>query len=137
MQYHRTVYSDWFIYFWTGLLFCVISVNICSVLFWHESVKYCPAHCKDQWNFICSSLHDKVHLYCRCALDAEILKYVGEAYPKGVCSVYCVNGKDVEGLGSDFELVVVISATKHSPQNFWCVKSVIWNSFLAFRPFQP
>ncbi|KAK4282780.1 hypothetical protein QN277_014114 [Acacia crassicarpa] len=64
----------------------------------------------------------------RCALDAEILKYVGEAYPKGVCSVYCANGKDVEGLGSDFELVVVISASKHSPQNF-CNGSwrSVWN----------
>lgn len=54
----------------------------------------------------------------RCALDAEMLKYVDEAYPKGICSVYCGNGKDVEGPGSDFELVVVISAARHSPQNF-------------------
>ncbi|KAK6911596.1 F-actin-capping protein subunit alpha [Dillenia turbinata] len=54
----------------------------------------------------------------RCALDAEVLKYVGEAYPKGVCSVYCTSGKDVEEPGSDFELVVVISATRLSPQNF-------------------
>ncbi|PRQ55693.1 putative F-actin-capping protein subunit alpha [Rosa chinensis] len=54
----------------------------------------------------------------RCALDGEILRYVGEAYPKGVCSVYCGNGKDAEGPGSDFELVVVISAARHSPQNF-------------------
>ncbi|CAJ1960802.1 unnamed protein product [Sphenostylis stenocarpa] len=64
----------------------------------------------------------------RCNLDAEILKYVEEAYPKGVCSVYCINGKDVEGPGSDFELAVVISAARHSPQNFcngsWCS---IWN----------
>lgn len=62
--------------------------------------------------------------YCnfgRYALDAEILKYVSEAYPKGVCAVYCGNGKDVEGPGSDFELVVVISASRHSPQNFWYV----------------
>ena len=61
--------------------------------------------------------------YCylgRCALDAEILKYISEAYPKGVCSVYCGSGKDVEGPGSDFELEVVISAARHSPQNFWC-----------------
>lgn len=57
-------------------------------------------------------------------MDAEILKYVGEAYPKGVCSVYCTNGKDVEGPGFDFELVVVISAARLSPQNFWCVKLV-------------
>ncbi|GMN43910.1 hypothetical protein TIFTF001_013109 [Ficus carica] len=54
----------------------------------------------------------------RYALDAEILKYIGEAYPKGVCSVYCGNGKDVEGPGADFELVVVICASRHSPQNF-------------------
>ena len=53
-----------------------------------------------------------------------MLKYVGEAYPKGFCSVYCINGKDVEGPGSDFELVVVISAARLSPQNFWCVKFV-------------
>ncbi|KAM0010812.1 putative F-actin-capping protein subunit alpha [Helianthus debilis subsp. tardiflorus] len=42
----------------------------------------------------------------RCALDAEISKYVEEAYPKGVFSVYCTNGKDVEDCGSDFEVVV-------------------------------
>lgn len=68
----------------------------------------------------------------RCALDAEILKYVGEAYPKGVCSVYCTNGKDVEGPGSDFELAVVISATRLSPQNF-CNGSwrSVWN--IEFR----
>lgn len=64
----------------------------------------------------------------RFSLDAEILKYVEEVYPKGVCSVYCVNGKDTEGPGSDFELAVVISAARHSPQNFcngsWCS---IWN----------
>ncbi|KAJ4968230.1 hypothetical protein NE237_014931 [Protea cynaroides] len=54
----------------------------------------------------------------RCALDAEVIKYVGETYPKGVCSVYCVNGKDVEGPGSNFELAVVISAARNSPQNF-------------------
>lgn len=52
-----------------------------------------------------------------------MLKYVGEAYPKGSCSVYCINGKDVEGPGSDFELVAVISAARLSPQNFWCVRS--------------
>ncbi|GAA0172464.1 non-motor actin binding protein [Lithospermum erythrorhizon] len=54
----------------------------------------------------------------RCSLDVEISKYVGEAYPKGVCSVYCVTGKDVEAPGDNFELVVVISAARHSPQNF-------------------
>uniref|UniRef100_A0A9I9CIP5 F-actin-capping protein subunit alpha n=1 Tax=Cucumis melo TaxID=3656 RepID=A0A9I9CIP5_CUCME len=54
----------------------------------------------------------------RCAVDMEVSRYVGEAYPKGVCSVYCVNGKDVEGPESDFELAVVIAAARHSPQNF-------------------
>ncbi|XP_030956342.1 F-actin-capping protein subunit alpha [Quercus lobata] len=68
----------------------------------------------------------------RCAVDMEILKYVGEAYPKGICSVYCTNGKDVEGPGSDFELAVVISATRLSPQNF-CNGSwrSVWN--IEFR----
>lgn len=55
----------------------------------------------------------------RCAIEAEISRYVGEAYPKGVCSVFCTSGKDVEDAGSDFTLVVVISAARHSPQNFW------------------
>ncbi|KAJ4719446.1 F-actin-capping protein subunit alpha [Melia azedarach] len=54
----------------------------------------------------------------RSALDSEIVKYVGEAYPKGVCSVYCTKGKDAEGPGFDFELVVVICAARLSPQNF-------------------
>ncbi|XP_030477156.1 F-actin-capping protein subunit alpha [Syzygium oleosum] len=64
----------------------------------------------------------------RCALDAEVLKYVGEAYPKGVCSVYCTKGKDLEGPGSDFELAVVIQAARNSPQNF-CNGSwrSVWN----------
>ncbi|WOH04600.1 hypothetical protein DCAR_0624011 [Daucus carota subsp. sativus] len=64
----------------------------------------------------------------RCAVDAEVSKYVGEAYPKGVCSVFCTSGKDVEEPGSDFELVVVISAARHSPQNF-CNGSwrSVWN----------
>ncbi|XP_068659794.1 F-actin-capping protein subunit alpha [Aristolochia californica] len=54
----------------------------------------------------------------RGALDAEVLKYVTETYPKGTCAVYCTHGKDIEGPGADFELVVVISAARHSPQNF-------------------
>ncbi|KAL4202785.1 hypothetical protein AMTRI_Chr02g222910 [Amborella trichopoda] len=54
----------------------------------------------------------------RGALDAELVRYISEAYPKGICSVYCISGKDAEGPGSDFELVAVISAAKHSPQNF-------------------
>ncbi|XP_071691525.1 F-actin-capping protein subunit alpha-like isoform X1 [Rutidosis leptorrhynchoides] len=64
----------------------------------------------------------------RCALDAEISKYVGEAYSKGVFSVYCTNGKEVEEPGLDFELVVVITATRHSPKNFCNGSWVsIWN----------
>lgn len=64
----------------------------------------------------------------RSALDVEILKYAGEAYPKGVCSVYCTKGKEVEGPGFNFELVVVISACRLSPQNF-CNGSwrSVWN----------
>lgn len=64
----------------------------------------------------------------RYALDVEMIKYVTEVYPKGICSVYCVNGKDVEEPGTDFELVVVISAARLSPQNF-CNGSwrSIWN----------
>eukprot|EP00268_Persea_americana_P064034 TRINITY_DN8379_c0_g1_i11.p1 TRINITY_DN8379_c0_g1~~TRINITY_DN8379_c0_g1_i11.p1 ORF type:complete len:308 (+),score=54.63 TRINITY_DN8379_c0_g1_i11:152-1075(+) len=64
----------------------------------------------------------------RGTLDAELVKYVAETYPKGICSVYCINGKDTEGLGADFEFVVVISAARHSPQNF-CNGSwrSIWN----------
>lgn len=54
----------------------------------------------------------------RCALDAEIIKYVDEAYPRGICSVYCTNGKEVEEPGSDFELAVLISAARLSPHNF-------------------
>ncbi|KAF1002164.1 F-actin-capping protein subunit alpha isoform X1 [Apium graveolens] len=54
----------------------------------------------------------------RCAVEAELSRYVGEAYPKGICSVFCTSGKDVEDAGSDFTLVVVISAARHSPQNF-------------------
>uniref|UniRef100_A0A803KP06 F-actin-capping protein subunit alpha n=1 Tax=Chenopodium quinoa TaxID=63459 RepID=A0A803KP06_CHEQI len=64
----------------------------------------------------------------RCALDAEVMKYASEAYPKGFSAVYCVKGKDVEEPGSDFELVVVISAARLSPNNF-CNGSwrSIWN----------
>ncbi|GMH13144.1 hypothetical protein Nepgr_014985 [Nepenthes gracilis] len=64
----------------------------------------------------------------RFALDAEVMKYVNDTYPKGVCSVYCANGKDVEGPGFDFEVVVVISAARNSPQNF-CNGSwrSVWN----------
>ncbi|CAL5071217.1 unnamed protein product [Urochloa decumbens] len=59
----------------------------------------------------------------RSALDVELSKYVAEAYPKGVCAVYCTGGKDIEGPGADFGFAVVISATKRSPQNF-CWRSI-------------
>ncbi|TVU37264.1 hypothetical protein EJB05_10570, partial [Eragrostis curvula] len=59
----------------------------------------------------------------RSLLDVELSKYVGEAYPKGICAVYCTSGKDVEGPGSDFGFAVVISAAKRSPQNF-CWRSI-------------
>jgi len=55
----------------------------------------------------------------RYALDAEIQRYVSESYPKGMSAVNCVKGKDTEGPGSDFELVVIITAMRLSPQNFW------------------
>ncbi|KAM0947664.1 putative F-actin-capping protein subunit alpha [Dioscorea sansibarensis] len=54
----------------------------------------------------------------RSALDAELCKYVDDTYPKGTCAVYCTRGKDVEGPGASFEFTVVISAARHSPQNF-------------------
>lgn len=54
----------------------------------------------------------------RNAIDVELSKYVGEAYPKGVCAVYCTRGKDIEEPGADFGLAVVISAARRSPQNF-------------------
>ncbi|KAM3392046.1 hypothetical protein ACQJBY_013276 [Aegilops geniculata] len=54
----------------------------------------------------------------RSAIDYEVSKYVGEAYPKGVSAVYCTNGKDLEEPGADFGLAVVISAARRSPRNF-------------------
>ena len=57
----------------------------------------------------------------RNAIDIELSRYVGEAYPKGVCAVYCTSGKDIEEPGVDFGLAVVISAARRSPQNFWYV----------------
>ncbi|CAD5322163.1 unnamed protein product [Arabidopsis thaliana] len=64
----------------------------------------------------------------RYALDAEIQRYVSESYPKGMSAVNCVKGKDTEGPGSDFELVVIITAMRLSPQNF-CNGSwrSVWN----------
>jgi hypothetical protein len=57
----------------------------------------------------------------RNAIDVELSKYVGDAYPKGVCAVYCTSGKDIEEPGGDFGLAIVISAARRSPQNFWYV----------------
>ncbi|CAM0907394.1 unnamed protein product [Alopecurus aequalis] len=54
----------------------------------------------------------------RNAIDIEVSRYVGEAYPKGVCAVYCTKGKDIEEPGADFGLAIVISAARRSPQNF-------------------
>ncbi|OAY68996.1 F-actin-capping protein subunit alpha [Ananas comosus] len=54
----------------------------------------------------------------RIALDNELVKYVSETYPKGICAVYCTGGKHVEGPGADFGFAIIISAAKHSPQNF-------------------
>ncbi|WZY74276.1 hypothetical protein YC2023_006516 [Brassica napus] len=64
----------------------------------------------------------------RCALDAEIQRYVSESYPKGVSVVNCVKGKDADGPGTNFEFVVIITARKLSPQNF-CNGSwrSVWN----------
>ncbi|XP_078440955.1 subunits of heterodimeric actin filament capping protein Capz superfamily isoform X2 [Wolffia australiana] len=55
----------------------------------------------------------------RASLDAEICKYADETYSRGNCAVYCTRGKEVEGPGASFELTVVISADRQSPQNFW------------------
>ncbi|BBN00082.1 F-actin-capping protein subunit alpha [Marchantia polymorpha subsp. ruderalis] len=54
----------------------------------------------------------------RASVDAEVLKYVEEAYPRGSCSVYCTNGKNNHGDGGEFELTVVISTSSFSPKNF-------------------
>ena len=34
-----------------------------------------------------------------------------------------MKGKDADGPGTDFEFVVIITARKLSPQNFWCVQN--------------
>lgn len=70
--------------------------------------------------FLCL-LIDLLGVFCRGALDSEICKYVVEAYHNGVSAVYCIDGKDVEELHTEFKFVVVISAARHSPHNFWCV----------------
>ncbi|KAL2651232.1 hypothetical protein R1flu_019360 [Riccia fluitans] len=54
----------------------------------------------------------------RSSVDAELLKYVEEAYPRGSCSVYCTRGKDNFANDGGFELTVVISTSSFSPQNF-------------------
>lgn len=56
---------------------------------------------------------------CSGALDVELCKYVGEAYPKRTYSVYCTKGKYLEGPGADFEFTIVISASRVGPQNTW------------------
>lgn len=77
-----------------------------------------------------------VGILCRGSLDAELNKYVAETYPKGTCAVYSTSGKDSEGPGADFEFAVVISAAKHSPQNFWYVIfSIYLNKLLKFMFF--
>ena len=69
----------------------------------------------------------------RSALDVELSKYVAEAYPKGVCAVYCTSGKDIEGPGADFGFAVVISAAKRSPQNFWYCPTHVFCLFLVLK----
>ncbi|KAG6548633.1 hypothetical protein Mapa_009787 [Marchantia paleacea] len=54
----------------------------------------------------------------RASVDAEVLKYVEEAYPRGSCSVYCTSGKNNHGDGGEFQLTVVISTSSFSPKNF-------------------
>jgi capping protein alpha len=62
-----------------------------------------------------------------------VSKYVAEAYPKGVCAVYCTSGKDIEGPGADFGFAVVISAAKRSPQNFWYCSTHVFCLFLVLK----
>lgn len=54
----------------------------------------------------------------RFAVDAQLLKYVEEAYPGGSCSVYCTRGKHPRVGGGEFELTVVISNSSYSPKNY-------------------
>ncbi|GFZ07081.1 subunits of heterodimeric actin filament capping protein Capz superfamily [Actinidia rufa] len=118
----------------------LMSGVLCTLRVWEEAmclsggwrgsgILEAPGHMRKEGDFqVRSRFPEKRMPPERCALDAEIMKYVNEAYPKGICSVCCVRGKDVEEPGPDFELVVVISAARHSPQNF-CNGSwrSVWN----------
>lgn len=53
----------------------------------------------------------------RAAIDAEVMRYIEEAFPRGHCAVYATNGKDSEDTQS-FELTITISSAKLSPKNF-------------------
>ncbi|OAY66330.1 F-actin-capping protein subunit alpha, partial [Ananas comosus] len=43
----------------------------------------------------------------RIALDNELVKYVSETYPKGICAVYCTGGNMFEGPGADFGFAIL------------------------------
>ncbi|CAM6083538.1 unnamed protein product [Calypogeia fissa] len=54
----------------------------------------------------------------RSSVDAELLKYVEDAYPRGSCSVYCTRGKDFQEGHGNIQLTVVISNSSFSPKNY-------------------
>ncbi|KAH8932638.1 hypothetical protein BDL97_19G083900 [Sphagnum fallax] len=54
----------------------------------------------------------------RISVDAELLKYVEEAYPGGECAVYCTCGKNVDKHEGEIELAAVISNASFSSKNF-------------------
>lgn len=54
----------------------------------------------------------------RISVDAELLKYVEEAYPGGGCAVYCTCGKDLDKQGGEIQLTAVIVNSSFSPKNF-------------------
>lgn len=56
--------------------------------------------------------------FFRSCVDAELLKYVEDAYPRGSCSVYCTRAKDSQEGDREFELTVVISNSNYSPKNY-------------------
>ncbi|MCO5579927.1 hypothetical protein L7F22_033794 [Adiantum nelumboides] len=53
----------------------------------------------------------------RAAIDAEVMRYIEEAFPRGHCAVYATTGKDSE-VSQSFELTITISSAKLSPKNF-------------------
>lgn len=63
----------------------------------------------------------------RAAFDEEADKYACEHYPEGASTVY---GKK---RGSEYQIIVVISASKYSPNNYWNGR---WRSTwqIAFSP---